>query len=127
VGTAKLGEDGYYTELEHPAGHGDGYVEHYSADSSAYALRVKGDSMHPTIRHGQFVLVEPHGQCVPGENILLSLHDGRKMVKELVTERPDSVTVLSVNGGQRMTFDRVQIDCMHAVAAVISASKWRPE
>ena len=127
VGTAMLGEEGYYTELEHPTGHGDGYVEHYSADTNAYALRVKGDSMHPAIRHGQFVLVEPNGQCVPGENVLLSLHDGRKMVKELVTERPDSITVMSVNGSQRITFDRTQVECMHPVAAVISASKWRPE
>jgi SOS-response transcriptional repressor LexA len=127
VGTAKLGEDGYYTELEHPVGHGDGFVEAYSSDANAYALKVKGDSMHPAIRHGQFVIVEPNGQCVPGENVLISLHDGRKLVKELVTERPDSITVISVNGGARITFDRVQVMFMHPVAGVMSASKWRPE
>lgn len=127
VGTAKLGEDGYYTELEHPVGHGDGYVEAYSSDANAYALKVKGDSMHPTIRHGQFVIIEPNGQCVPGENVLIALHDGRKLVKELVTERPDSITVMSVNGGNRLTFDRVQVVFMHPVAGVMSASKWRPE
>lgn len=127
VGTAKLGEDGYYTELEHPVGHGDGFVEAYSSDVNAYALKVKGDSMHPTIRHGQFVIIEPNSQCVPGENVLIALHDGRKLVKELVTERPDSITVMSVNGGNRLTFDRVQVMFMHPVAGVMSASKWRPE
>lgn len=124
VGTAKLGEDGYYTELEHPVGHGDGYVEAYSSDENAYALRVKGDSMHPTIRHGQVVVIEPNGRCVPGEPVLVALHDGRRMVKELVTERSDSITVVSVNGGQRLTLDRLTVEFMHPVAAVYSASKW---
>lgn len=127
VGTARLGGDGYYNELEKPAGHGDGYVEAFSNDANAYAVRVKGDSMHPTIKHGQIVVVEPNGQLVPGENVLIALRDGRKMVKELVTGRPDSVTVVSVNGAERHTFERSEIDAIHAVAMIVSASKWRPE
>lgn len=127
VGTAKLGGDGYYYELETPTGHGDGYVEAFSADRNAYAVRVKGDSMYPAIRHGEIVVVEPHGQLVAGERVLIGLHDGRKMVKELVTGREDSVTVVSVNGGDRLTFEREEIEYIHAVAMIVSASKWRPE
>ena len=127
VGTAKLGADGFYVELESPTGFGDGYVEHYSADANAYGVRVKGDSMHPAIKHGQVVVVEPNGQLVPGENVLVALRDGRKMVKELVTGRPDSITLVSVNGGDRLTIQREEVEFIHAVAAVVSASKWRPE
>ena len=127
VGTARLGSDGFYVELEAPAGYGDGYVEHYSADENAYGVRVKGDSMHPAIKHGQVVVVEPSGQLVPGENVLVALRDGRKMVKELVTGRPDSITLVSVNGGERITVQREDVEFIHAVAAVVSASKWRPE
>jgi SOS-response transcriptional repressor LexA len=127
VGTAKLGSDGYYVEFETPTGHGDGHVEHYSSDENAYGVRVKGDSMHPAIKHGQVVVIEPNGDLVPGENVLLALRDGRKMVKELVIGRPDSVTVASVNGGERLTFEREEIEWIHSVAAVVSASKWRPE
>ncbi|MDO9313371.1 MAG: S24 family peptidase [Burkholderiaceae bacterium] len=127
VGTAKLGSDGYYVELETPTGYGDGYVEHYSRDGNAYGVRVKGDSMHPAIKHGQVVVVEPNGELVPGENVLLSLRDGRKMVKELIIGRADSVTVASVNGGERLTFSREEIEWIHSIAAVVSASKWRPE
>lgn len=127
VGTAKLGADGFYVELESPTGFGDGYVEHYSADANAYGVRVKGDSMHPAIKHGQVVVVEPNGQLVPGENVLVALRDGRKMVKELVTGRPDSITLVSVNGGDRITIQREEVEFIHAVAAVVSASKWRPE
>lgn len=122
-----MGSDGHYYELEHPPGHGDGFVEAHSADGSAYALRVKGDSMHPAIKHGQIVLVEPAGACVPGENVLVALRDGRRMIKELVAVREDSITVMSVNGGSRDTFDRREVEFVHSVAAVFSSSKWRPE
>lgn len=127
VGTARLGENGFYEELGHATGYGDGWVDGYSADPGAYALRVKGDSMHPAIRHGSFVVVEPHGTCVPGEYVVIALRDGRKMVKELVIERADEVVVESVNGNRRMTFEKAEIEKMHAVAAVVAASKWRPD
>lgn len=126
VGTARLGQDGFFEELQHPAGHGDGWVEGHTADPNAYALRVKGDSMHPAIRHGWFVVVAPNARCMPGEYVAIALVDGRKMVKELVIERPDEIVIESVNGNHRQTIPRGDIEKMHAVAAVVSASQWRP-
>lgn len=127
VGTAKLGDDGYYEELSYPAGHGDGWVESYSRDQNAYALRVKGDSMHPAIRHGQIVVISPSAACVPGCFVLLALRDGRKLVKELVMERAGEITVESVNGGSRLTIERAEIEKMHAVSSIVFQHQWRPE
>lgn len=126
VGTARMGDDGYYEELGHPAGFGDGWIDSYSSDGNAYALRVKGDSMHPSIRHGQFVVIEPNSACVPGEYIVLALRDGRKMVKELVRESESEIVIESVNGNGRATLDKVDIERMQPVAAIIPASRWRP-
>lgn len=126
VGTARLGTNGYYEELQYPPGHGDGWVDSYSTDTCAYALRVKGDSMHPAIRHGSFIVAEPSRPCVPGEYVVLALSTGQKMVKELVIERPEEVVVESVNGGDRLTIEKSTIEKMHPVAAVVAASKWRP-
>lgn len=126
VGTAKLGDDGFYEELSYPAGHGDGWVESYSRDQNAYALRVKGDSMHPAIRHGQIVVVSPSAACLPGCFVMLALRDGRKMVKELVMERAGEITVESVNGGSRLTIDRADIEKMHAVSSIVFQSHWQP-
>lgn len=126
VGTAKLGDNGYYEVLSDAPGHGDGWVEGYTGDAQAYALRVRGDSMHPAIRHGSFVVVEPSGRCVTGEYVAIALVDGRKMVKELVFDRSDEIVVESVNGNHRRTIMRSEIESIHPVAAVISASKWRP-
>ena len=122
-----MGDDGYYEELQHPPGHGDGVVDGYSSDPNAYALRVKGDSMHPAIRHGQFVVVDPNGQCIPGEYVVISLLNGKKMVKELVIERPDEIVIESVNGNHRQTIAKTEIEKIHPVGAVVAASKWRSE
>ncbi|CAN7200873.1 helix-turn-helix domain-containing protein [Acidovorax sp. LjRoot118] len=127
VGTAKMGDDGYYMELQHPVGHGDGFIDGYSSDPEAYALRVKGDSMHPAIRHGSFVVVEPNGNCMPGEYVAIGLVGGQRMVKELIMERQDEVVIESVNGNHRRTLERAEIEWIHPVAAVVAASKWRAE
>lgn len=127
VGTAKMGDEGYYVELQHPVGHGDGFIDGYSSDPAAYALRVKGDSMHPAIRHGAFVVVEPSGHCMPGEYVAIGLVNGQRMVKELIMERQDEVVIESVNGNHRRTLDRSEVEWMHPVAAVVAASKWRAE
>ena len=121
VGTAKLGDNGYYDETPD----GDGWVDHYTPNPNVYALRVKGDSMHPAIRHGTFVVVDPDGRCAIGEYVAIALLDGRKMVKELVMERADEVVIESVNGNQRQTIDRILIQHMHPVVGQVPASKWR--
>lgn len=127
VGTAKMGDEGYYEELQHPAGFGDGFVDGYSSDPNAYALRVKGDSMHPAIRHGSFVVVEPNGSPVAGEYVVIALRNGARMVKELILERTGEIVIESVNGNHRKTVDRTDIEWIHPVAAVVLPSKWRPD
>jgi len=124
LGEVKLNDDGSYTEIETATA---GYVEHFSDDKNAYGIRVRGDALHPAIKHGQVVVVEPKGALVAGESVLVALADGRRFIKELVTERADSITLISLIGGERMTVQRNDVECIHAVAAVVSASKWRPD
>lgn len=127
VGTAKMGEDGFYEELSPFPGAGDGYVEHVSADPNAYALRVRGSSMYPAIRDGSYVVIEPNGQPVPGEPVLVILRNGKKMVKEFLIERQDSIEVESVNGGHRHTIYRDELESVQPVSAVLYRSKWKPD
>lgn len=121
-----MGDDGFYQDTEHPPGFGDGWVMASSADVNAFALRVRGDSMHPAIRHGWFVIVEPNRRCVTGEFVQIALIDGRKMVKELVIERADEIVVESVNGNHRRTIARADILHMYKVGAVIPQSSYIP-
>lgn len=127
VGTAKMGDDGYYEEISPVTGSGDGHIEIATQDKNAYGLRVRGQSMFPAIRDGWYVLIEPNGTPTEGEYVLIRLKDGRKMVKEFLFRRPGTVEVMSVNGGERITIPVEEMFDMQPVGAVVSPSKWHPE
>lgn len=127
VGTAKLGDNGYYEELSPIVGAGDGSIEMVTSDPKAYGLRVRGQSMFPAIRDGWYVLVEPNATPATGEYVLVKLTNGKKMVKELLYRRSTSVEVMSVNGGERLSFDIHELEALEAVSAVVPPSKWMPE
>lgn len=123
VGTAQLGDEGFHMELDYPVGHGDGFVRYPTRDRNAYALRVRGDSMRPRIKPGEFVLVEPNHALQAGEEVLVRTTDGRVMVKVLDFRRDGVVQLSSVNEQHRpMTLEEGQIDRMHYVAAIVKAS-----
>ena len=127
VGTAKMGTDGFYEEISSIAGAGDGQIDFHSNDKHSYGLKVRGNSMAPAIRDGWYVIVEPGGNPSEGEYVLVKLASGAKMVKEFLYRRPDSIELMSVNGGERMTVELGDLDDMQAVSAVVPPSKWKPE
>lgn len=127
VGTARMGDEGFYEEISFAPGAGDGHIDMATTDPNAYGLRVRGDSMAPAIRDGWYVLVEPNGRPNVGEYVLLKLKDGQRMVKELLFQRTQSIEIMSVNGEQRRTIYRDELEAIQPVAAVVSPSKWMPD
>lgn len=127
VGTARMGDQGFYEEFSSTPGAGDGHLEINTRDPNAYALRLRGDSMMPAIRDGWYVVIEPNSAPAVGEYVLVKLRNGKKMLKELLFQRADSIVVISVNGGERLTIMRDEIEDVQAVGAVVPPSKWRPE
>lgn len=127
VGTAKMGDDGFYDEISEIPGSGDGHIEIATADPNAYGLRCRGMSMFPAIRDGWYVIVEPNRAPALGEYILIKLRDGRKMVKELLIERPGSFEVMSVNEAVRFTVDKADLEAVQAVGPIVPPSAWRPD
>ncbi len=128
VGTAQLGDDGYWSELEYPVGHGDGYVDFYSSDNSAYALRCRGDSMAPRIKDGEFVVIEPHAEPRPGDEVMVRAEDGRVMIKELLYVRDGVAHLASVNETHgRIAIPQEQIAAMHPVVGIVKRVRWHPD
>jgi phage repressor protein C with HTH and peptisase S24 domain len=128
VGKAKLGDDGYFAELEYPVGHGDGYVDCPTDDPNAYALHCVGSSMLPRIKPGEFVVMEPGREVVPGDEVLVRSTDGRVMVKELLYIRDGQVHLGSVNDNQpKLAIPIQEIDRMHYVAAIVKRARWTPD
>lgn len=128
VGTAQLGDGGFWTDLEHPPGAGDGYIDLPSRDPNAYAVRVIGDSMEPGIRSGHFVLCSPNSPYTAGDDVLVKTRDGRSMVKRFLWERDELVMLESVNSEHgRISLRRDQIEAMHLVSGTVSRVHWLPE
>lgn len=114
VGEVKGGADGFLDETQYPVGHGEGYIEFSTRDPHAYALRVRGDSMHPRYMAGEFVIVEPSRAPQPGEDVIVGMNDGRKMIKRLNWIRDDEAQLVSVNDGyQPLTVLLADIEFMH--------------
>lgn len=120
VGTAQLGPDGYWDALAAA----DGWLDVPTTDPDAYSLRVKGESMAPAIRSGWVVWCEPNHQLIPGEYVMVRCTDGQSMVKELLYENAEEVSLMAVNDGYgRLTIARSDIEQIHYVGGIVPPSK----
>lgn len=125
VGHVKGGDDGFLEELGFPVGNGDGHVEYPARDKNAYALKVRGDSMRPRMRAGEYVIVEPNHQAHPGDDVVVSTIDGRKLIKEFLYERDGDITLGSINQEHApITLSRSEIANLHYVAAIVPAGAY---
>lgn len=124
IGMAKLGDQGFFEEQQYPVGHGDGYIDHPTKDPNAYALKTVGDSMHPTIRHGWFVIIEPNLEFYSNMIALVKTTDGRKMIKEVSKCDDGFYTLFSVNTQhERITLHQNEIIDIQPVGGIIPPNK----
>lgn len=127
VGEVKGGDDGYFEELQYPVGHGEGTVPYWVRDPHAYALRVKGDSMSPRFRAGEFVVITPSIEAQPGNDVVVLLHNGKKLLKQLGWDRVDAIQLTSINNGYApMTIERSEISKIHRVAGSVPHDAFLP-
>lgn len=123
VGTAQLGDDGYWLETGYPVGQGEGFVHYPTRDKNTYALRVKGDSMRPRIKPGEFVVIEPSHGYVHGDEVMVKTLDGRCMVKVYGHHRAGSIELLSINEDHRpITVEEAQVEKIHYVGGILKSS-----
>jgi phage repressor protein C with HTH and peptisase S24 domain len=123
VGCAQLGDNGHWTEIEYPVGHGDGAIPFPINDQNAYALRCVGDSMRPRIKSGEYVIIAPNTESIPGDEVLIKAIDGRVMIKTLLYTRDQRIHVMSINEAHLpQSFLMSEIDKIHTVAAIVKPS-----
>lgn len=116
TGSVRAGPDGYLVQ-DNTA---EGWVTYWTGDPRAYALRIKGDSMHPRYRAGEFVVVTPSIEAQPGRDVVVKLHDGNCVLKQLNWMRGDELQLLSINNGyEPMTIGRQEVDCVERVAGSV--------
>lgn len=121
IGEAFLGAEGAVDMIETL----DGWLNIYSDDKDAYALKVKGDSMWPRIQSGEYVVIEPNTTVRSGDEVFVRTHEGHNMIKVLNKTRDGDYQFTSINNAhQPITIDPIQVDKMHYVAAIVKPTKF---
>lgn len=125
VGQAKLGVDGYFEAIDFPVGHGDGYLMIHSDDPNAYGLKVLGDSMHPRIKNGEYVLIEPNKVFCAGDEVMVKTVTGQAMIKEFIYQRDGMYRFDSVNQAHApIHLPEEAIEKIHLVGGILKSSRF---
>ena len=123
VGGAQLGNGGHWVNLQYPVGYGDGFINWPTKDPGAYALRCSGDSMKPRIKDGEYVVVEPGHDYLPGDEVLVITKDEQVMVKTFLYKRDAEVMVMSINEEHLpIRFTLKEIESIQYVAGIAKPS-----
>ena len=91
----------HFDESGFPAGKGWEEAALPSAgDEHAYALEISGDSMRPTYRDGDIIMVSPGTPIRRGDRVVLKTSGGEVMVKELKRRTARTLELQSLNPAQ---------------------------
>jgi len=121
VGEAILGVDGMIDMVEMRAG----WLQIYSSDKDAYGLKVKGDSMHPRIQSGEFVVIEPNTTVHSGDEVFVRTTDGQNMIKVMTKTRDGNYQFSSINNEHRpITLEPSNVEKIHFVSAIVKATRY---
>jgi transcriptional regulator with XRE-family HTH domain len=123
VGEALASSTGEWLVLK-PASHGT-ELDFPSEDRDAYSIRIEGDAFHPRVKSGEYLVIEPGRDLAAGDEVLVTLKDGRSLLRELAWRREGSTALNSLVDGHRMTVLDSEIKTIHYVAAIVKASRVR--
>src|SRR5215212_7249354 len=98
IGLAEAGTGGYFDDGGFPVGKGwDEIAFPAVTDEHAYALEISGESMQPTYRDGDVIIVSPAAPVRRGERVVVKTKNGEVMVKELKRQTAKQVELKSLN------------------------------
>ena len=98
IGFAEAGAGGYFDDGGFPVGKGWDEIAFPAVnDENAYALEISGDSMQPTYRDGDVIIVSPAAPVRRGDRVVVKTKNGEVMVKELKRQTAKQVELKSLN------------------------------
>jgi phage repressor protein C with HTH and peptisase S24 domain len=98
IGFAQAGSGGFFDDGGFPVGKGwDEVGLPRFNDEQAYALKISGESMQPTYRDGDIIVVSPAAPVRRGDRVVVKTRDGEVMAKELKRRTAKVVELLSLN------------------------------
>ncbi len=98
IGFAEAGSGGYFDDGGFPVGKGWDEIAFPAVnDENAYALEISGDSMEPTYRDGDVIIVSPAAPVRRGDRVVVKTRKGEVMVKELKRQTAKVLELKSLN------------------------------
>lgn len=127
VGQIRCDAEGAIEDLPLPPAQEQSRLEYWSRDPQAYGLRVKGDSLHPRYRAGEYLVVTPSVEATPGCDVIVQFSHGGKFLKLLNWVRGDEIQLLSVNDGKGpSTLSRDEVQSIRRVAGALPVDAPQP-
>lgn len=97
VGMARAGADGFFDESGFPIGADETVRFPDLGEDRVYALEIAGDSMEPTYRAGDVVIVQPGAAVRRGDRVVVRTRSGEVMAKVLGRKNDQTVELTSLN------------------------------
>ena len=97
VGMARAGADGFFDESGFPVGAEETVRFPRLGEDRVYALEIAGDSMEPTYRAGDVVIVQPGAAVRRGDRVVVRTRAGEVMAKVLGRRNDQMVELVSLN------------------------------
>jgi phage repressor protein C with HTH and peptisase S24 domain len=97
VGMARAGADGFFDESGFPVGADETVRFPNLGEDRVYALEIAGDSMEPTYRAGDIVIVQPGAAVRRGDRVVVRTRAGEVMAKVLGRRNEQTIELISLN------------------------------
>ena len=108
----------FFTDQDFPAGAANEYYE--VDDPNAFVLIVEGDSMEPTVRAGDRIIVTPNKKYKPGDICVVRLAQSGKTFLKRVESHGSDVILKSDNPRYEiMVYKSKEIGFIYRVEAII--------
>ncbi|MEI7219086.1 helix-turn-helix domain-containing protein [Pectobacterium carotovorum] len=113
-----MGDDGYILSKS-PV---DEFVTAFGTTGKSYAMHVRGDSLWPRINDGEAIIISPEIEVMAGDEVYVSLSDGREMIRRIYSISADRVQLVEIAKREisPSTFYKSQINLISKITAIIS-------
>src|SRR3954466_11431864 len=123
IGLAEAGAGGYFDDGGFPVGKGWDEIAFPAVnDEHASALEISGDSMEPTYRDGDVIIVSPAAPVRRGDRVVVKSKNGEVMVKELKRQTAKQVELKSLNADHPER--TIALDDVVWIARIVWASQY---
>ena len=117
ISYSQAGAKGYFDEAGFPAGGAwDELLFPEINDTHAYALEISGDSMEPTYRDGDTIIVSPAASLRRGDRVVVKTTDGEVIAKQIARRGARKLELLSLTTAQPdRTLPSEQVAFVHRI------------